>query len=71
MLWRRFDAWFSAPVPSERLALLRIAVGGYALVYLLARAADLLAPLRYPESAFAPLGVVSLLSAPMPQPLQT
>ncbi len=68
-LLRRLDAWLLEPVPRERLALLRIAVGGYALSYLLARVADLLAPLRYPDSAFTPLGVVSVLDSPLPRPL--
>jgi hypothetical protein len=64
-LWRRFDGWFAQPVPRTRLALLRIVVGGYALIYLLARMLDLLAPLRYPQSAFAPLGIVSVLTVPL------
>jgi hypothetical protein len=59
------DDWFLAPVPRERLAALRLCVGGYALIYLLARAPDLLAPARYPASAFAPLGIVRLLEAPL------
>jgi hypothetical protein len=67
--WREFDAWFMQPVPPERLALLRIGVGGYALIYLLTRVQDLLAPLRYADSAFAPLGVVSTLAAPLPHGL--
>jgi hypothetical protein len=67
--WRRFDAWFFQSVPSERLALWRIAVGGFALIYLLARPRDLLAPLRYQDSAFAPLGIVSVLESPLPPAL--
>lgn len=66
---RRLDDWFAQPVPLLRLALWRIAVGGYALIYLLSRARDLLAPLRYPDSAFVPLGVVSALDAPLPHAL--
>lgn len=65
-LLQRFDAWFHAPVPPERLALLRIGVGGYALIYLLSRVGDLLAPVKYPTSSFFPVGVVQLLSAPLP-----
>jgi hypothetical protein len=65
-LWRRFDGWYSRPIPRERLALLRIAVGGYALIYLLTRMLEVLAPLRYPDSAFAPLGIVSVLTLPLP-----
>ncbi|HKO91875.1 MAG TPA: HTTM domain-containing protein [Polyangiaceae bacterium] len=61
----RLDGWFHAPVPRERLALLRVLIGGYALIYLIARAPDLLAPARYPETAFAPLGIVRLLDTPL------
>jgi hypothetical protein len=67
-LLARFDGWLLAPVPRERLALLRIGVGGYAWIYLLARGRDLLAPAHYPASAFAPLGVVRLLEVPLPVP---
>jgi hypothetical protein len=62
---RVFADWFHAPVPRERLAALRLCIGGYALIYLLARASDLLAPARYPASAFAPLGIVRLLDTPL------
>jgi hypothetical protein len=65
-LLQRFDAWFHTPVPPERLALLRIGIGGYALIYLLSRIGDLLAPVKYPPSSFSPVGVVRLLSAPLP-----
>ncbi|HEU4579065.1 MAG TPA: HTTM domain-containing protein [Polyangiaceae bacterium] len=65
-LLARFDAWLLAPVPRERLALLRIGIGGYAWIYLLARGRDVLAPAHYPASAFAPLGIVRLLDAPLP-----
>ena len=33
--WQRFDDWFHTPVPRERLAALRLCIGGYALIYLL------------------------------------
>ena len=46
--WGRLDLWFRGPVPAERLAWLRVLIGGYAWVYLLARAADMLGPARYP-----------------------
>src|SRR5688572_11036665 len=62
------DRWLRAAVPHERLALLRIGIGGYAWIYLLARAGDLLAPAAYPAGAFAPLGVVSILDAPLSPP---
>jgi hypothetical protein len=64
----RFESWLLASVPRERLALLRIAIGAYAWIYLLARARDLLAPAQYPAGAFVPLGVVSILDAPLSPP---
>lgn len=63
---RSLDRWLLTSIPRERLALLRICIGAYAWIYLLARARDLLAPARYSAGAFAPLGVVSLLAAPLP-----
>jgi hypothetical protein len=62
---RALDAWFYAALPAERLALLRIAVGGYSLVYLLTRAGHLNRVVSYPAEAFAPVGPVSLLAQPL------
>src|SRR4051812_23961159 len=66
---RRLDHWFFAPVPRERLALLRIGIGAYAWIYLLARSRELLAPAAYPADAFAPLGIVRLLGVPLSLPV--
>jgi vitamin K-dependent gamma-carboxylase-like protein len=63
---RRLDHWFYAALPRERLALLRIGIGLYALVYLVSRAQHLNAVLRYPASSFAPVGLVRLLGEPLP-----
>jgi hypothetical protein len=62
---RSFWAWYSPVTPARRLELLRIAIGGYALVYLVSRAAHLNAVVNYPASSFAPVGVVRWLSAPL------
>jgi hypothetical protein len=62
----RLDHWFYAELPRERLALLRIGIGIYALVYLVSRAQHLTAVLRYPVSSFAPVGLVRLLGEPLP-----
>ncbi|HTV20907.1 MAG TPA: HTTM domain-containing protein [Polyangiaceae bacterium] len=62
---RRFWAWYSPPTPRERLQLLRFAVGGYALIYLLSRAVHLNAVVGLPASSFAPVGVVRWLDAPL------
>lgn len=63
---RRWDVWFYAAMPAERLALLRLCVGIYALIYLVSRAAHLNAPVRYPASSFAPVGLVALIDQPLP-----
>lgn len=62
----RVLAWWYAPAPAARLALLRIAVGGFALVYLLIRAPHLLSVTAFEPREFQPVGVVSVLSAPLP-----
>lgn len=62
----RLWAWYSPPTPVERLQLLRFAIGGYALVYLLSRAAHLNAVVGLPASSFTPVGVVRWLDGPLP-----
>jgi len=62
----RARAWFfSAAVPPERLASLRILVFAFGIIYLLARAQHLTDFGGMSESSFAPVGVVSLLHAPL------
>ena len=65
-MWRAFWDWYAPPTPPERLRLLRIVVGGYALVYLLARAGHLNAVVDYPASGFRPVGIVRWLAEPLP-----
>lgn len=65
-LLTRVDRAFFAEAPAERLALLRLLVGGFALVYLCVRAAHLGSVTRLPPSSFRPVGVVAALSAPLP-----
>lgn len=64
-----FADWFHAPAPPQRLALVRFGVGAYAVLYLLTRVAHLNAPARYAASAFAPVGLVSMLETPLPAPV--
>jgi hypothetical protein len=61
----RFDAWFRAPLPHRRLELARFCIGAYAVIYLISRARHLLAPVDYPPAQFAPVGLISLLDAPV------
>lgn len=59
-------AWYAPPMPAARVHALRVAIGGYALVYLLIRGAHLNAVAAYPAGAFTPVGVVRVLDAPLP-----
>lgn len=63
---RRFVDWWFAPAPAERLAALRLLIGGYALIYVAVRLPELLAVARYGRNNFAPVGIVRLLDAPLP-----
>lgn len=65
-LLQRFDRAFFAEAPAERLAILRLLVGGFALVYLCVRAVHLQRVGHLPPESFRPIGVVSVLSAPLP-----
>lgn len=64
-LLRAIDAFWYAPAPAERLAVLRVLVGAYALVYLLVRYLSLTTITRFHASEFAPVGPVELLAAPL------
>lgn len=60
------DRYFYAPAPPERLALLRIAAGGFAVVYLIWRFGALTSVAHFHAAEFLPVGVVRLLAAPLP-----
>ena len=53
-------------MPAERLAALRILVGAYGVVYLLARANAIWGATRYPAGQFNPVGLSHLLNQPLP-----
>lgn len=50
----------------ERLAALRILIGGYAFVYVVVRLAEIYQVSKYGASHFAPVGVVRILHSPLP-----
>ncbi len=56
-------------MPAERLAAVRVAVGLYALVYLLVRLPHLLRFAAYDPAFFAPVGPLAFLDAPLPPAL--
>ncbi len=63
---RAIDRWWLAAAPASRLAALRVLVGGFALVYVASRYPYFTSYTRFDPSTFAPVGIVSLLSAPLP-----
>ncbi|HEY8945536.1 MAG TPA: HTTM domain-containing protein [Polyangiaceae bacterium] len=66
MSWlARFDRFWYAPAPPERLALLRVLVGAFAVVYVAVRYPALAAVTRFHASEFAPVGPLAWLSSPV------
>ena len=62
----RWHRWFSAPAPPERLAVVRVLVGGYALVYLLGRLPHFLNVAGFVDDPrFDPVGVLWFLDRPL------
>jgi hypothetical protein len=66
---RRFDAWYFAPAPAERLATLRVLVGAFSVVYLVVRAHVMIDFSRIDPARFEPVGVTRVLDAPLPPAL--
>jgi len=62
-----FDRYWFADASAQRLALLRIATGGFALAYLIVRIPNLIAVSHFEDAAFVPTGIVSILSEPLPE----
>jgi HTTM domain len=56
--------WFQ-PAPAERLSLLRVAIGAYALLYLLVRYTNLKSYGGFEDNQFEPVGPVALISEPL------
>ena len=63
---KRIAGWWFAPAPAERLAALRMLIGGFALIWVVARFGELVSVARYGASHFHPYGPVRLLSSPLP-----
>ena len=63
-LVRRSGAWFAAPAPAERLAVLRVLTGLFAVVYLAARAPVFFGLADRPPASFEPVGVLWWMEAP-------
>lgn len=63
---RAFDRFWYRPAPPERLRTLRVLVGTYAVLWLVAGVFQFSSVTRFQASEFAPVGPVGLLSAPLP-----
>jgi hypothetical protein len=61
---RRAEAWLFAPAPAERLAVLRLLAGSFAVAYLLVRLPAFLALADAPTRSFQPVGLLSPLAGP-------
>lgn len=57
------------PVPAERLAITRVLVGAFSLLYLMVHAPELLGVVDYLPAQFVPVGLASYLHAPLPAAL--
>jgi hypothetical protein len=66
---RRLARFWYWSVPPERLAVTRILVGAFALVYLIIRAPSLLSVIDFLPAQFVPVGLATWLPAPLPPPL--
>lgn len=53
-------------MPAERLAMLRILVGAYGVIYLFARIGAIVGSTRYPAAQFEPVGLSMVLEHPLP-----
>lgn len=62
----RFDAWWLRPAPAERPAVLRVLVGLFCIGLIAVRGAEYIDAVGLPADQFAPVGIASILSAPLP-----
>lgn len=62
----RLDGWWRTPAPAKRLAVLRVLIGGFAVGYVAVRAPNFVSYASFDDSQFAPVGIATLLDAPMP-----
>ena len=65
-LLRPVDGWMFAPAPPQRLAVLRLLVGGFATVYLAVRLPVFLSVADADPGRFRPVGLLAPLEDPLP-----
>jgi hypothetical protein len=61
--------WWFAPAPAERLAALRIAIGGFAVIWMSARLPEVVSVARLPAGELAPVGIIRVLGRALGAPL--
>jgi hypothetical protein len=59
-------AYFFAPIEAQHLGAIRLLVGGYAVLYMAVRFIYLQSFAAFDPASFRPVGVVTLLSSPLP-----
>jgi hypothetical protein len=62
----RLNGWLLAPAPPERLASLRLLVGGYVVVFMVLRMPSFWQATNLPERQWRPVGVLVPLGSPLP-----
>jgi hypothetical protein len=62
----RVDGWLLRPAPAERLAALRILIGGFAAVYAVVKSVDVWQVAGFDARRWAPVGPLVWLDAPPP-----
>ncbi len=62
---RRVDQWVLAPAPAQRLALLRVAMGGYAFVNVFISTGEFARLADRPANEFEPVGLAGFLDGPV------
>lgn len=62
----RLDRWLLQPGPAERLAALRILIGAFVWIYMLANVGEFARLASRPSSPFEPVGVARVLDTPLP-----
>ncbi len=65
---RRVDDWLLGPAPPERLAVLRLAAGGYALANVFISTGEFARLADRAATQFEPVGLAGLLDGPVPTP---
>lgn len=67
----RLERWWHSPAPPQRLAMLRILIGSYGVIYLLVRFMHLVGVSQMSLTQWKPVGPVVLLHAPLPSVVVT